>query len=59
MIYDYFRVIGAHNTVLDYAELFSVTLHEDHFRSSIQDGMKFYNLCERIHPMISWKVCTN
>ena len=29
MINDYFRVTGAHDTVLDYAELFSVTLHDD------------------------------
>ena len=29
MIYDYFRVSGAHDTVLDYADLFSVTLHDD------------------------------
>ena len=29
MIYDYFRVAGAHDTVLDYADLFSVTLHDD------------------------------
>ena len=29
MIYDYFRVTGAHNAVLDYADLFSVTLHND------------------------------
>ena len=28
MIYDYFRVIGAHDTVLDYADLFSVTLRD-------------------------------
>ena len=28
MIYDYFRVTGAHDTVLDYADLFSVTLHD-------------------------------
>ena len=28
-IYDYFRVTGAHDTVLDYAGLFSVTLHDD------------------------------
>ena len=28
MICDYFRVTGAHDTVLDYADLFSVTLHE-------------------------------
>ena len=29
MIYDYFRVTGAHDTVLDYADFFSVTLRED------------------------------
>ena len=28
MIYDYFRVTGAHDAVLDYADLFSVTLHD-------------------------------
>ena len=29
MIYDYFRVTGAHDTVFDYADLFSVTLRDD------------------------------
>ena len=29
MMYDYFRVTGAHNTVLDYADLFSITLRND------------------------------
>ena len=29
MIDDYFRVIGAHDTVLDYADLFSITLRND------------------------------
>ena len=29
MIYDYFRVTGAHDTVLDYADLFSVTIRND------------------------------
>ena len=29
MIYDYFRVTGAHDTVLDHADLFSVTLRDD------------------------------
>ena len=29
MIYDYFRETGAHDTALDYADLFSVTLHDD------------------------------
>ena len=33
MIYDcYFRVIGAHDTVLDYADLFSVTLQDDNIQ---------------------------
>ena len=29
MIYDYFRVTGAHDTILDYVDLFSVTLRDD------------------------------
>ena len=29
MIYDYFRVTGAHDTALDYVDLFSVTLRDD------------------------------
>ena len=32
MIYDYFRVTGAHDTVLDYADFFSVTLHDDNIQ---------------------------
>ena len=29
MIYDYFRATGAHDTVLDYADLFTITLRND------------------------------
>ena len=29
MIYDYFPVTGAHDTVLDYADLFTITLRND------------------------------
>ena len=32
MIYDYFRVIGAHDTVLDYVDFFSVTLRNDNIQ---------------------------
>ena len=32
MIYDYFRVTRAHDTVLDYADVFSVTLHDDNIQ---------------------------
>ena len=29
------------------------------FRTSTRDGMKFHYECQRFHPIISWKVCTN
>ena len=32
VICDYFRVTGAHDTVLDYTDLFSVTLHDDNIQ---------------------------
>ena len=32
MIYDYFRATGAHDTALDYADFFSVTLHDDNIQ---------------------------
>ena len=32
MIYDYFRVTGAHDAVLDYADLFSVILRDDNIQ---------------------------
>ena len=32
MIYDYFRLTGAHDTVLDCADSFSVTLHDDNIQ---------------------------
>ena len=32
MIYDNFRVTGAHDTVSDSADLFSVTLHDDNIQ---------------------------
>ena len=45
MIYDYFRVTGARDTVLDCACLFSVTLRDGIMcRNSIQNGTKFYYL---------------
>ena len=32
MIYDYFRATGAHDTVLDYADLFFVTHRDDNIQ---------------------------
>ena len=57
MIYDYFRVTGARDTVLDNADFFSVALRDD--KNSIQNGTKFDCRCPNCHPMIPWKFCTN
>ena len=39
MIFDYYRVTGAHETVLDYADLLSTKAM---FKNLIQDGTTFY-----------------
>ena len=60
MIYDYFSSDWRswHSTRLScfYSPLHFMKII---FRNSMQDGMKYYYLCRRFHPMISWKVCTN
>ena len=44
MIYDYFRVTGAHDTVLDCADLFSITLRND----DVQEfDTRFFTACIR------------
>ena len=51
------RLIGAHDTVLDFADLFSVTLHDD----NVQEFDTIWDVillsCPRYRPMISLKVC--
>ena len=60
MIYDHFRVTGAHGPVLDYPDLFSVTLHDD----TVQECRNKMGRSSPIYvkdflQMISWKDCTN
>ena len=43
MIYDNFRVTGAHDTVLDYAALFKITLRSDDVQQ-FDTEMKFFCL---------------
>ena len=40
MIYYYFWVSDAHDTVLDYADLLSITFRNDDVQDSIRDGME-------------------
>ena len=44
IIYDHFRATGAHDTVLDYADLFSITLRND----IVQELTKFYYQRQKI-----------
>ena len=59
MIDDYFRVTGAHDTVLDYADLFSVTLRHDNIQEFDTRWDEVLLSMSKFHKMISWKVCTN
>ena len=58
MIYDYFRVTGAHDTVLDYADLFTITLRND-----VQEFDTRWNeilsSMTKIPPDDVLEVCTN
>ena len=47
MIYDYFRVAGAVDTILDYADFLNHSSQRT-FRNSIRDGMRFNYLWTRI-----------
>ena len=59
MIYDYFRVTGAYHTVLDYAELFSVTLRDDNIQEFDTSWDEVLLSMTKFHQMKSWKACTN
>ena len=50
LIYEYFRVIGANDSVENYADLFTVVLRNDFVRNSIQSGMKF-SIVDDTHPI--------
>ena len=59
MIYEYIRVTGAHEPVLDYSDLFRITLHGDNIQDS--DTRWDQALCclqVKCPSKMSWKVCT-
>ena len=54
LIYEYFRVTGAHDSVENYADLFTISPRNDDIQ-----GRNFYCLWRKSRMMTSWKVCTN
>ena len=60
MIYDYFRVTGAHDTVLGYADLFSVTLRDDNVQEfDTRWDEVLLSMTKKINPVIFGKVRTH
>ena len=57
-IYDYFRVTGARTTVLDYADLFSITLRNDDVQDFDTRRDEILLSMTKIPPD-AWKVCTS
>ena len=59
LIYDYFRVTGVHDSVENYADLFTISLRNDDIQEfdSKWDGILFQ--WRKSHLMTSWKDCTN
>ena len=60
MIYQYFQLTGAHNTVLDYADSFTLTIRNDdvqEFDTRWDENLLSMNKIPT--EMMCWKVCTN
>ena len=60
LIYEYFRVTGANDSVENYADLFTIGLRNDDIQEfdSKWDGF-LLSMTKKNHLMISWKDCTN
>ena len=59
LIYEYFRVTGANESVENYADLFTVVLRNDDIQEFDSNGTKFYYQWRKSHLMTSWKDCTH
>ena len=59
MIYDYFQVTGAHDTVLGYADLFSVSLRNDDVQDFDTKWDEILISRPRSHRIMFWTVCRN
>ena len=59
LIYEYFGVTGANDSVESYADILQLLFEMMIFRNSFQNGTKFYCRLHKSHPMTSWKACIN
>ena len=54
MIYDYFRITGAHDTVHEYADLFSPTLHADNIQELGTTKILSYDVFKSLYKLSTW-----
>ena len=59
LVYEYFRVTGANDSVENFTDLFTISLRNDDIRNSTQSGTEFYCPWRKSHLTTSWKHCTN
>ena len=59
MIHDNFRVTDAHDTVLDFADVFSITLRNDNVQDLDTRWDEILLSMTKIPAMMFWTVCTN
>ena len=59
LIYEYFLVIGANDSVENYADLFIFLYEMMIFRNSIRSETKICCPWRKSHMMTSWKDCAN
>ena len=60
LIYDHFRVTGSHDSVENYADLFTISLRNDDIQEfRFKMGRNSIVHDEKSHLTTSWKDCTN
>ena len=59
MIYDQFRVTGSHDSVENYADLFTISLRNDDIQEFDSKWDGIYCPSRKSRMMTSWKDCTN
>ena len=59
LIYEYFRVTGANDSVENYADLFTIALRNDDIQEFDSKWDGILSSMTKIHLMTSWKDCAN
>ena len=59
LIYEYFRVTGANDSVENFSDLFAISLRNDDIQDFVSKRDRIYCQWRKSHLMTSWKDCSN